>query len=577
MKTRFTILLAACATVMAACSKVDTGIPAGGDGTMEVSLGLPLITAESRTAVDDTTGETIWNAGDKIALWATSGDGTNTLEGAVFTMWHYDTSYNTAYFTATINTMPEGEYTYMATSPAPTKVEGLTATYTIPATQNGRNDSLTDIMIADPLSAGQLNAGRNELDLKFKHVLHAVKITIPADGNMMNRPVTRFEMTFPTAVVGDVTVDPSDPEAAFSLDNGTNTVTFEFDEPKQAGDSFWAVIYPAYIDGEITYKAYSDGYTSKEKSFSVTKQCLAGHVTPMLLTIPTLDLTTTITFSVGESFLGEEINSFTITDMNGSNLFDTFVRNDENSYAVTFDGEFFTPSYSGQPAKAVFESENAIVTQTFTMPEIVPYTTNTVAPIRVPYLLEEDFSGLTATSGDTFSESETNQSTTPDGVSLTKYGLAEGWSGARVGGQTGLSVRVNTKFETGLFAKATYKGQLDTPQLSGLKDGKTVTLKVDFDADAAGDYTTCYVGNITATGAVNGETAISNGTTINMTAMSGIAFSSVFTSRTASVPNCTSAHRIALQPNTTRSGELSVKFYDHFIYFDNIRISIQNQ
>lgn len=44
MKTRFTILLAACATVMAACSKVDTCIPAGGDGTMEVSLGLPLIT-----------------------------------------------------------------------------------------------------------------------------------------------------------------------------------------------------------------------------------------------------------------------------------------------------------------------------------------------------------------------------------------------------------------------------------------------------------------------------------------------------------------------------------------------------
>ena len=113
--------------------------------------------------------------------------------------------------------------------------------------------------------------------------------------------------------------------------------------------------------------------------------------------------------------------------------------------------------------------------------------------------------------------------------------------------------------------------------MSGLKEGKTVTLKVDFDADAAGDYTTCYVGNITATGAVNGETAISNGTTINMTAVSGIAFSSVFTSRTASVPNCTSAHRIALQPNTTRSGELSVKFYDHFIYFDNIRISIQNQ
>ncbi len=577
MKTRFLILLAICSTVVAACSKNDTEMTAPDSESIEVSLGLPLAVAESRTTVDDTTGETTWSAGDKIALWATSNDGTNVLEGSIFTMWHYDASYASAYFTATINAMPEGEYTYRAASPAPTAVEGLTATYTIPSVQNGRNDSLTDIMVAAPISAAQLNAGRNELDLRFKHLLHAVKITIPAEGNMMGHPVTRFTMTFPAAVTGTLKVDVTDPAAVPTLENGSNTVTFEFDEPKQAGDSFWATIYPAYLDGEIRYTAYSDGYTSKEKSFTVTKQCEAGHVTPMQLTIPALDLTTTIAFSIGESHLGEEISSFTITDANGSPLFGPFQRNDENLYTVSFDGEFFTPSYSGQQVKASFESENAIVTQTFTMPEIVPYVTTTVAPLTVPYLLYEDFSGLKATSGDTFSESETVRSTTPDGVSLTQYGLAEGWSGARVGGQTGLSIRVNTGFETGLFAKATYKGQLDTPQLTGIKEGKTVTVKVEFNADAAGDYTTCYVGNITATGAVNGETAISNGTTINMTAVSGVTFSSVFTQRSATIPNCTNAHRIALQPNNTRSGELTLKYYDHFIYFDNIKISIQNQ
>ena len=556
------------------CSERD--FESGGSDVrrQEVSIGVPSVSV-SRTVVGDD-GTSAWCEGDKIALWAADDEGVFALGGDIFSMWHYDASYSSAFFTGTTAPMAEGRYTYYAASPAPLSTEGTIATYEIPVGQNGGNTLRSDIMVARPATALQLNEGRNLLDLHFEHILHAVKITIPEDGNLMNRPITAFKMVFPTDVTGTVKVDASDPDAVPELVEGGNTLDISFDEPKQAGDAFWALIYPAEIAGEVRYTAYAEGYESKENSFTMNKQCLAGRVTPMSLTIPKLNLTTKIVFSVGDNFLGQDVESFVIRDDAQNTLF-SFVRNDENIYEYVVEGEIEVPEYSGKSLTAVFESADAIVSERFDMPEIVPYIRNTVAPIKVPYLFYEDFSGITVSDGDTFSESETNKSSTPNGVDLTKYGLAQGWTGARVGGAAGYCLRVNTKFETGLMAKKTYKGQIDTPALEGLKEGHSVTVKVEFDADAAGDYTTCYVGNITAAGAVNGETAILNGSTITMSATGGISFSSQFTPREATVPDCNRTSRIAFQPNNTRSGELSVKYYDHFIYIDNIRISIVNE
>lgn len=564
---RFFTIIAICAASLLSCNKLEDQ-PRTENKTINVSLGLPLA-VETRTAVSDD-GSVIWTAGDKIALWAKAADNTYNLNGSVLSMLHYSNVKNLAYFSANIPAMSEGEYTYYASSPAPTSVNGTKATYTIPAVQNGSNN-LADVMIANPITAPQLVDGENNLDLHFTHVLHAVKITIPEDGNLLDKPITGFKMVFPAAVAGNLTLDVSRPRISPSLANGTNTIMFEFPEPKQAGDSFWAVVYPAFLYGNITYTAYSDGYESKPKSFNINKQLLAGHITPMSLTIPTLNLSTIIRFTIGNNLLGEEVSTLRIKDSSGNTIFTFNSLNDNGSYETSFDGEWSVPSYSGQILTAEFESENAIVSSKFTMPALTPYVTNVVPALTVPYLFYEDFSGISKDG----SFSETNRSTNPSGSLLTDYGLP-GWSIARGSVAAGLCVRVNCSFETGLGQSKQYKGQIDTPALSAIKSGRTVKLKIVFNADASASSTTCYVGNITTTGAVKAGTGINNGTSISMSETQ-VSYSNYFTERTVIVANNTNASRIAFESVSQRSADLLefVKYYDHYIYIDNIRISIE--
>lgn len=567
MKNTTLILFALCAASLFSCGKHEE-FPRTEDKTINVSLGLPLA-VESRTEVADD-GSVIWVKGDKIALWAKAADNTYALNGNALSMLHYSSTKNLAYFSANMPAMSEGEYTYYASSPAPTTINGTKASYSIPTVQSGSNN-MADILIATPTTAPQLIDGENNIDLKFSHILHAVKITIPEDGNLLGKPITKFKMTFPAAVAGDVTLDVSRPRISPTLTNSSNTITFEFPEPKQAGDSFWAVVYPSFLYGNITYVAYSNGYESRPKSFNINKQLLAGHITPMSLTIPQLNLNTIIRFTLGDNFLGEDVIAFKIKDSNGNILFNYGESNANNIYDTTFDGEWSVPSYSGQTLIAEFESNNAIVSNSFKMPTLTPYVTNVVPALTVPYLFYEDFSGITESKG----FSETNRSTNPGGSMLDSYGLP-GWSIARGSISKGLCVRVNCSFETALGQSEQYKGQVDTPALSAIKSGKTVKIKVVFNADTSADSTTCYVGNITNTGAVKAGTAISNGTSLSMSAAQ-VSYSDYFTERTVNVPNTTRASRIAFESVSQRSADLfQLSYYDHYIYIDNIRISISN-
>ena len=563
MKKTIFLLLTMCAASLISCNQNEE--QRTDNKTINVTLGLPLA-IESRTAVTDD-GSVMWIEGDKIALWAKASDESYELSGNILSMLHYSSTKHRAYFSANIPAMSQGEYTYYASSPAPSSVDGTNAYYTIPALQNGSN-KMTDIMVAEPITASQLIDGDNNLDLRFSHSLHAVKITIPQDGNLLGRPLTAFQMTFPTAVVGDIAIDVSNPTAAPALLNGSNSVRFEFDEPKQAGDSFWAVLYPSLLEGEVTYKGFSDGYESKEKTFSINKQLVAGHVTPMELIIPILDRTTIIRFVLGDNFLGEDVQTLRIKNSAGNTILSYNLGSSKTADSV-FEGEWSVPSYSGQELVAEFESESAIVSSKFTMPALTPYITNVVPTLTVPYLFYEDFSGITKDG--TFQEDE--NSTNPEGTLLDSYGLP-GWSIARGSVSAGNCVRVNCSFETGIYAKADYKGQVDTPALSAIKSGKTISVKVVFNADTSEDKTACFVGNLTTTGAIKAESSISNGTSISLTAQSGISYSSLFTERSVTIGNNTSSSRIAFESNSQRSGELSVKYYDHYIYIDNIRISI---
>ncbi len=564
MKRTLTIL-SFCVATLIACNKLEEPLR-NENKTINVSLGVPLA-VEARTEVADD-GSVIWVNGDKIALWAKATDNSYALNGDILSMLHYSSNKHLAYFSANLPTMSEGDYTYYASSPAPTAINGTKASYTIPAVQNGTNN-MADILIAAPVTAPQLVDGENDIDLHFSHVLHAVKVTIPEDGNLLGKPITGFKMVFPAAVVGNITLDVSRPRISPSLSNGSNTIMFEFPEPKQAGDSFWAVVYPSFLYGDITYTAYSDGYESKPKSFSINKQLLAGHITPMNLTIPTLNLTTTIRFTLGDNYLGEEVDALRIKDAGGNTIFSYDQRSEKGSFESIFDGEWSVPAYSGQVLTAEFESESAIVSSKFTMPALTPYITNEVPALTVPYLFYEDFSGITESKG----FSETNRSINPGGTMLDSYGLP-GWSIARGSISKGLCVRVNCSFETAISTSSQYKGQVDTPALSNLKSGKNVTVKVVFNADTSEESVACYVGNITKTGAISGGTSISNGTSITMIS-APVSYSDYFTERTVNVPNTTSSSRIAFESVSQRSADLFLlEYYDHYIYIDNIRISI---
>lgn len=564
MKRTLTIL-SFCVATLIACNKLEEPLR-NENKTINVSLGVPLA-VEARTEVADD-GSVIWVNGDKIALWAKATDNSYALNGDILSMLHYSSNKHLAYFSANLPTMSEGDYTYYASSPAPTAINGTKASYTIPAVQNGTNN-MADILIAAPVTAPQLVDGENDIDLLFSHVLHAVKVTIPEDGNLLGKPITGFKMVFPAAVVGNITLDVSRPRISPSLSNGSNTIMFEFPEPKQAGDSFWAVVYPSFLYGDITYTAYSDGYESKPKSFSINKQLLAGHITPMNLTIPTLNLTTTIRFTLGDNYLGEEVDALRIKDAGGNTIFSYDQRSEKGSFESIFDGEWSVPAYSGQVLTAEFESESAIVSSKFTMPALTPYITNEVPALTVPYLFYEDFSGITESKG----FSETNRSINPGGTMLDSYGLP-GWSIARGSISKGLCVRVNCSFETAISTSSQYKGQVDTPALSNLKSGKNVTVKVVFNADTSEESVACYVGNITKTGAISGGTSISNGTSITMIS-APVSYSDYFTERTVNVPNTTSSSRIAFESVSQRSADLFLlEYYDHYIYIDNIRISI---
>lgn len=589
------LLTTAATVLLAACNGYEADMQhenADGDRDnrlTEVLIGIPA--AITRTAVEDN-GSARWTEGDTFALWAAKSDGQGAgrplfaLENQAFAMWHYNADYSQAFFTSTMQPLPDGTYDYYAVSPLPQRCDGTTAVYTLPQQQNGASTLKDDIMVAEPATAGALAEGRNRIDLAFRHMMHVIKVTIPQDGNLLQRDLTGIEITFPTAVVGTVSVDITDPEAQPVLTDGSNTVTVLFDEPKRAGDTFWLTIFPAKIEGEVSYRALAGGFKSKSNSFGMNKQCKAGHITPVSLKIPRLDATTRIVFSIGDNFLGEEIDSFKVVDESGKQYF-SFNRNADNIYEyVTEDEMNAAPEYSGKVLTVEFDSPHAIVRQQFVMPEVTPYTETVVAPLRVPYILEEDFSQ--AASGENRDEYvSSDQNVT--GQLLDNYMPTNGWSAARYKISGGNAIRINYRFESvSSLINGRYGGRLDTPALTALKPGAKIKVQFDAGAYVASNtydedlttpkaYLQCTVH--TGSGAQNGSTSTSISNSVYTSPYfaneyTDDSFDSTFPTYEFTVDNCSSGSRIAWWPRSTRTSGSGIGNSIFYIYIDNIKISI---
>ena len=565
-----------------------------------VEVGFELADNATRTSLDADGTTTRWAEGDKLAVWAKKSDGSFAFENTSFMLRYFSGEFSKAYFTSNIEPMAEGEYTYLLSYPQPKAVEGTLATYTLPAEQSGEYDGRYDVMIAEPVAEGALTASKKvELNTVMRHQMHALKITIPEKESNFDNKVYSLKITFPCDVVGDITLDVANPDAAPVYSNTSNTIVVNSEEGITVGSDIWVFVLPGTVSGDVSYSMSGSQQRSVVATNSLEREFVAGHVTPIRMPMPDFEKYTALHFSIGANYLGEDFNFFTLYDNNGNNM-GVFNRNAENCYTLEYEGDFDASAYSNTTWTLVFDSDNAIVENSVNLGTIRPYFAQNITPVDVPYLLFEDFNDATeqeSYGNNDYSSSEREQ----PGLALS--GALAGWNGARIWVKPG-AARVNSRYQSVkiFVAFASYHyGRLDTPPLGngsrGLKAGASVNVKVDFDAalykltnsslklsEGGINIATHTNHSNPIDGIPTGSTGISSsynttladfGTTYFYQALADNAgnndFGKTFPTYTTAFP-ATPSSRIVFYPTlTTASGTGNTEVG---VYIDNIRVSI---
>ncbi|MBO7198511.1 MAG: hypothetical protein J6V26_00590 [Alistipes sp.] len=512
---------AALAISLAACTDVVDSSHVGPTVQVE-EIGFSMAADVTRTGIEADGKTTRWSVGDRLAVWAKDEGGNYTFENTEFTLRYFSHEFDKAYFTSNIATMAEGEYTYYLSYPKPKSVEGTSATFSVSAEQSGAYDGKYDIMIAKPVVAEALTLSKKmELNTVMLHQMHALKITVPEKASNFDNRVYRLEVTFPNAVVGDITLDVTDPNADPVYTNTSNTIVVTSDEGFAVGSDIWVFVLPGTISGDVSYKIAGAEQRSEVATYPLEHTMERGHVTPIRMAMPPFEKYTVFNFSIGENYLGEDFNFFTLYDSNGTNM-GTYNRNAENKYTWEYYGEFDVTPYNNSNWTLVFDTENAVVENKVNMGTLKPYFTNNITPVDVPYLLFQDFNDATEAESYGNNSYSSNEREQP-GVALS--GTLAGWNAARFWIKPG-AARVNTRSQVVKFImsfQSYHYGRLDTPQLGngtrGLKPGKNVTVQVSFDSalyrhtKSSLGYTEAGVSVATHTNANNPINGIPTGST----------------------------------------------------------------
>ena len=234
------------------------------------------------------------------------------------------------------------------------------------------------------------------------------------------------------------------------------------------------------------------------------------------------------------------------------------------------------------------------------------FAINNDITFSVPYLLAEDFSNIIQFDYDCNVGTGTSSSSAgnKDAHLLSDKG-AIGWTAARVGGETGKCIRSSCRFEGGGVGKASsyarYPGRIDSPPVSGIKSGKTVRVRVSF--DYVGGQDSWMMDSNKNKGGTYGNPTFNYGYTANSGQPNGgdnlenpveaedIALE---TDKSWNTPlsnwntktflaDFNSAHRISWKVNVNRIGNVSSwsgifgANGNHYLYLDNIKVSIVNE
>ncbi len=312
------------ACIAVACSKdaTESAAPVAEPETVIIGCaGAAGADVDVRTQLDDDGLSVRWAENDEIRLWARESGATGFLTGVQnvpFKFAYYSPSWSRAGFKGTIDLGTKEAptfkayrtYDYFAVSPAPASVVETRATYTIPAVQTGKFDGCCDIMTAQLRNAKGLKAGDDNpsVNLVFEHHIHLLKFTIPTEStNGLGEAIRAVELTFPCAVVGQLTVDATgetaDDLSALTDDKGEGKkvlIEFPKGQEKNVNDTFYAMIVPPPTgfgsDAKIEMRIIgTTGETSadlpiadhNEKGDNKVNQTLAaGHSTLINLNVP---------------------------------------------------------------------------------------------------------------------------------------------------------------------------------------------------------------------------------------------------------------------------------------------------
>lgn len=577
------------AALLFSCSREQTVSP----NLEKVAVSISAGQGSTRTQIDANGLSVRWSENDRIAVWAASAENGFAFSAIPFSAYYLLGS--SARFTAEITPMASGSYTYYSVYPVPESVSGNIAYFTLPASQTGAYDGNYDILAAYPQTGGALNDPATEVDMTFKHKMHALRIFVPEGGNTLGEPINSIHITFPQPVAGRIGVDFTDPATTPTIEEGSESITINIPEglnesSDQARQYAYAIIYPAQLnpDGHITFIARSAGLQASATYSARTMN--EGGSTPVRLILGQPEKLTTLRVSIAENHLGEEPQKITFEIASPDDA--TF--GTTRSFTIDVPTELTPTGYynldvtdaqnlSGATIRITYESESAIVSQNITMPEIIEAQPNTIA-LTVPYLFAEDFSSLSG-SFENNTEFTTSDATNPDAIWLDQYGLPQ-WSGARIGGAAETGIRICSRLEMGMWIQNIRNGRVDTAPLTVIKEGKSVRLHVEFDyasdlyeGTGSGGSTTYWAGTTTNAGLLNGSNAIENvvlgETTIprDGPGNNGTWYGSTPHTASYEVDGCGSATRLSWRVGVSRASSFAGNG-NYWLYIDNIKVSI---
>lgn len=488
----------------------DAAINVGeADGITRTQMG------EVGDGAENSTQPIRWSDNDKFLAWAapvgTGGESsTNYADGfnaVTFSLDHYNYTFSSADFAATLSKpmAAQNTFDYYAVYPVPSSVSGTQVSFNLSATQSGDFNSAWDVMRAS--ARGNALVGRNpnqmstpvwpEPMLPFEHIMHVLRIYVPANRNLMLREISRLEITFPDNVVGGtVSFDAARPDVAPAWSGQTNKVTIQMDNnPLNASGRYvWVFIKPGVMSGDVKFRAYNLlGEPSQMISTTLSNHNFqAQHITPFTLTIPKVLTPVTITFKCPDNtsypnFLGEAPNAMYVKEWPAGIVAVGESDNVVNALDGTFVAKFYyeagelNTELPGKTIRVGFASKSADVSHnevTMTIPSTLSTGGNYTLNFALPYLFYEDFKNV-GSMENKFGGTD-NKYYTNDTYSLDDYLPDAGWTGNQITSTANTNITLKCRHEGTGIAYGDYSSRVDSAPITALTSASNISIYFDY-------------------------------------------------------------------------------------------------